>query len=109
YYPEEVYEAPKPVAVPTNAWTIRTKVLENASGKQKKTFTIVNQQGAVAASDLNIIEAAQSLQKYLNKGLPVNHPKVQEVLELEESYVRNRQEALRFKQLHERSVKVNET
>jgi hypothetical protein len=63
----------------------------------------------VVAENLVILEAAHAIVKYLNKGLTFESTKIQEVIELEETFNRNRIDAARFKQRYERCMQLKET
>jgi hypothetical protein len=107
-------EAMATVATPTGAiidkWEVRARVQESASsGKQRKIYDVMNPRTReVVAEKLVIYEAAFAIVRLLNKGHAANSSRVQEVLTLEETFHRNRQDAARFKQRFERCKSLGE-
>lgn len=90
-------------------WEVRQRIQEGTNGAQRKLYDVVNPATQeTVASKLVVYEAAHAVVRFLNKGLNVNHGKVQEVLELEEKFHRTRQEAARFKQRFDRCVQLGE-
>lgn len=90
-------------------WEVRVRVEENAQGRQRKLYDVINPSThEVVAEKLVVYEAAHAIVRFLNKGLNSNHSKVQEVLELEETFHRTRSEAARFKQRFDRCVQLGE-
>ena len=69
-----------------------------------KTFDVVGG-GTVIASNLYLYDAALALTKALNKGLPINDSRVQKILQLEERYAKNRNDAVVFRETHTRALK----
>lgn len=99
-----------PTGVIIDKWEVRARVQESASsGKQRKIYDVVNPRTReVVAEKLVIYEAAFAIVRLLNKGLSASSGRVQEVLNLEETFHRNRQDAARFKQRFERCKSLGE-
>jgi hypothetical protein len=90
-------------------WEVRTSLEESSSGKTRKLYTVANPSTREAViENLVILEAARAIVRYLNKGLSFDHKKIQEVVELEETFNRNRKDAARFKQRYERCQQLKE-
>lgn len=105
----EVREALETERTPTGtrvgSWEIRTNVFEKM-GKEVKTYDVINvYSNEPIASDLYLYEVAHSLVRLFNKGETLTSPKVREILTLEETYTRNRIDALRFKKRYQDSMK----
>jgi hypothetical protein len=92
-------------------WEVRVKLVESQSRNQKprKHYDVLNPAtGETMFSELVIFEAAHAIVRYLNKGLTAEHPKIQEIADLEEIYRRNRQDAMIFKKRFERCQELKE-
>jgi hypothetical protein len=90
-------------------WEVRVSLEETSSGKTRKLYSIVNPTTQdIVIENLVILEAAQAIVRYLNKGLKYHTSKVQEIVELEETFNRNRIDAARFKQRYERCMQLKE-
>lgn len=74
------------------SWEIRFK-----DGKPKTYDVISTRTGEALASDLFLYEAGLALVRLLNEGISITDKRVRKVLELEESYTKNRMEAAHFK------------
>lgn len=85
-------------------YTVAVGVMESVGKNTKKIFNIMNERKEIIFENLFVGEAADSIVKFLNKGIPLNSQKIVEVLDLEETYVRNRQDTIRFKKLYEKSL-----
>jgi len=82
-----------PGGVKIGSWEI--KVYEDAGNK---TYDVCHvQTNEPIARDLTLYESAVAITKLLNKHVSINSAQVREVLELEESYSRARQDAALFK------------
>lgn len=90
-------------------WEVRVKLVESQSAKPRKHYDVLNPTtGETLFSELVIFEAAHAIVRYLNKGLTSDHPKIQEIADLEEIYRRNRQDAMIFKKRFERCQELKE-
>lgn len=89
-------------------WKVTTRLKESTSGKQLKTYDVARA-GEVFVEGLVLADAANAVVKFLNKGLAGNSPKVQEVLDLEETYNRNRLDAQKIKARYGRCVELGES
>jgi hypothetical protein len=90
-------------------WEVKVSLEETANGKTRKLYSVMNPSSKkVVAENLVILEAAHAIVKYLNKGLTFESNKIQEVVELEETFNRNRIDAARFKQRYERCMQLKE-
>jgi hypothetical protein len=97
-------------ALPNGAtWEVNIRLLES-NGKETKSYDVVESSNArnKAAEGLALLEAAKAVSKFLNKGLTLESSKVQEVLELEETYNRNRIQANTARQRYARSTELGE-
>lgn len=82
-----------PSGVKIGSWEI--KVYEDNGNK---TYDVCHvHTGEPIARDLSLYESALAMSKLLNKHVSINSPQIREVLELEESYSRARQDAALFK------------
>jgi hypothetical protein len=113
-YNPEVREALQTRSTDTGAiigkWEVKVSLEETAKGKTRKLYSVMNPMTKrVVAENLVILEAAHAIVKYLNKGLTFESTKIQEVIELEETFNRNRIDAARFKQRYERCMQLKET
>jgi hypothetical protein len=89
-------------------WDVVSSLNESDSNKHKN-FDVRNATTKQTAyKNLTLIEAAHAVIRYLNKGMPISDPKINAVLELEEIYHRNRNDATRFKQRYNRCVELKE-
>lgn len=100
-YDSDVREALQTRRTSTGAkigsWEIRVQ-LEERNGKEYKSYDVVNTtSGEPIAKMLTLYEVAHGLAKLFNRGETLTTPKVRELLALEETYTRNRIDALRFK------------
>lgn len=84
------------------------ETIVEANGQQKPAFNVMGG-SVIAAESLSLKEAADAISKYLNKGLAVDSAKVQEVIQLEETYYRNRIEAGVIKSRYQRATQLGET
>jgi hypothetical protein len=92
-----------------SAWEVNIRLLES-NGKESKSYDVVESSNPrnKAAEGLALLEAAKAVSKFLNKGLTLESSKVQEVLELEETYNRNRIQANTARQRYARSTELGE-
>lgn len=101
----ESYSAPAAVASSAE-WSIRTNLVES-NGKESKTYDVVQGNHAFVEG-LVVADAARSLARLLNRGYTAENPRVQEVLDLEETYNRHRLDAARIKGRYNRCVELGE-
>jgi hypothetical protein len=91
------------------SWEVRTSIMES-NGTKKKTYNVMHPgTKEVLFRDLFVGEAAHAIVRYLNKGLDTNHPKILEIADIEETFRRNRQDALVFKQRYQRCAELDES
>jgi hypothetical protein len=90
-------------------YEVASNVAELAGKKQKVFDVVASGSEKRVFSSLTLIEAAHAIVRYLNKGLHTTDKKIQYVVELEETYTRNRMDALRFKHRYERCVQLHES
>lgn len=83
--------------------------LKESNGKETKSYNVVDGNRRDVVSNLRLQETAQAIMKLMNKGLDLNSTRVQEVLELEEEFNRNRLETAKHKARYTRSMELNET
>lgn len=92
----------------TGPYEILISLKENAQGKEVRSYNVVDSSRCDIVSGLVLQEAAQAILKLLNKGLASNSSRVQEIVDLEEDYNRNRIEAGRHKARYQRSIELGE-
>jgi hypothetical protein len=84
--------------------------LLESDNKTRKVYNVMHSENdQLMVKDLSVLEAAHAIVRYLNKGVPFDNNKIQSILDLEETYSRNKIDAIRFKQRYERCVKLKET
>lgn len=91
------------------SYEVLISLKESSSGKEVRSYSVVDQNRRDVASNLSLRESAQSLMKLMNKGYDFESKRVQEVLELEEEYNRNKLDASRHKSRYNRSMELGET
>lgn len=94
--------------ISSGSYEVIAMIKESSSGKESRAYNVVDGNRRDVVSDLLIKEAAQSIAKLMNKGLTLESSKVQEILELEEDYNRNRIEASKHKARFQRSSELGE-
>src|SRR5690606_26061927 len=88
-------------------WQVRAKMLEGS--KSRKEYSVVHSESKQKiAEKLIVYEAAHAIVRLLNRGHDFESRKIQEVIDLEEQYFRNRQDAARFKQRFDRCIELGE-
>jgi hypothetical protein len=98
-----------PQGVAIGAWEVRARLTESTTGPQRKIYDVLQAGSTEKLFDgLVIFEAAHAIVRYLNKGLGTTHPKITEIADLEETYRRNRQDAVIFKKRYERCLELKE-
>lgn len=83
--------------------------LKESNGKEVRSYNVVDANRRDIVSDLKLQESSQAVMKLLNKGLSVDSARVQEVIELEEEFNRNRLETARHKARYARSMELKES
>jgi hypothetical protein len=89
---------------------VRVRIINSPTdGKAQKVYDVVNSQtNEELCNNLSMLEAAHAIVRYLNKGIPFGDSKIRHILELEETFTRNRMDAARFKYRYERCVALKE-
>jgi|ERR1700691_5519811 len=91
-------------------WKVKTNILENSSNKPKKTFNVFNNKTSQSIlENLTLNESAKAISLFLNKGLTIEHNKIQEIINLTETFNISRLEANKFKQRYQRCIELKET
>lgn len=113
HYSSEVKEALQTKATATGAvigkWEVKIRMSESEN-TARKIYDVINPVTyEVMCEGLVIFEAAHAIMKYLNKGLNLSNNKIVTVLDLEETYNRNRMDAVRFKHRYQRCQQLKET
>jgi hypothetical protein len=111
-YDPEVREALHTLATPNGVmiggWEVKIS-LDESSKNNRKFYTVVNTTTKeIVSENLIIHEAALAIVKYLNKGYMADHVKIKEVLDLEETFNRNRMDAKIFKHRFNRCQQLDE-
>jgi hypothetical protein len=83
--------------------------LKESNGKEIRTYNVVDSNRRDIVSNLRLQESAQAIMKLMNKGLSFDSSRVQEVIDLEEDFNRNRLETAKHKARYTRSMELNET
>lgn len=92
----------------TGSYTVLVSIQES-NGKEVNRYSVVDEHRRDVVSNLVIKEAATAIMKLLNKGNGLNSAKVQEVVDLEETFNRNRIESAKHKERYNRSMQLGET
>lgn len=82
--------------------------LKESNGKEVRSYNVVDCQRRDVVSNLKLQESAQAIMKLMNKGLAFESSRVQEVVDLEEEFNRNRMETARHKSRYQRSMELGE-
>ncbi|AUZ94857.1 hypothetical protein FDI40_gp045 [Agrobacterium phage Atu_ph07] len=107
YYSSPVTSAPKMENYSPNSFEVRSYLVEGSN--VRKEYDVVERYSSnTIVGKLVIKEAADAIVKYLQKGYPIQHEKINEILDHEEKYRRNRQDAVTFKQRYEKSTEAGE-
>lgn len=101
------FASPQP-AGHNGPFTVLVQIVES-NGKEVNRYNVVDASRQDVVTDLVIKESATAIMKLMNKGHASNSAKVQEVLDLEEEFNRNRIETGRHKQRYQRSMELGET
>lgn len=83
--------------------------IKESAGREVNRYHVVDAGRRDVVSDLTLKESATTIMKLLNKGLTLESARVQEVVELEEEFTRNRLDTGRHKQRYQRAVDLGET
>lgn len=89
-------------------FTVLVQIVES-NGKEVSRYNVVDASRQDVVGNLVVKEAATAIMKLMNKGQGLDSAKVQEVLELEEEFNRNRIETGKHKARYTRSVELGET
>lgn len=84
-------------------------LIRESNGKEVNRYSVVDNSRHDVVGDLVMRDSATAIMKLMNKGLTLGSSRVQEVLELEEEYNRNRLDTARHKSRYQRSVELGET
>lgn len=84
-------------------------VIKESGGKEVNRYSVVDGNRRDVVADLTLKEAATALMKLMNKGLALESARVQEVINLEEDFNRNRLQTASHKQRYQRAMELGET
>jgi len=102
--------AQAPLPAPTGAGPFTVLVtIQESNGKEVSRYNVVDAARQDVVSSLIVKESATAIMKLMNKGHNLGSVKVQEVLELEEDFNRNRIETGRHRARYQRSMELGET
>ena len=103
-YPQASPVSPSVSISQTTIYEVRAK-MEN----ELKVFAVYNKTTeSIIKGGLEIREAAEAIVKCLQRGYDMDSKRVQEIIELEETFFRNRSDAARFKSRYETATKQEE-
>jgi hypothetical protein len=116
-------EAPRAALVETSAFSapllqgpvgggpyeVLISLKENAAGKETRSYNVVDANRRDVVAGLVMQEAATAIMKLLNKGKVFESAAVQEIVELEEEFNRNRIETGHHKQRYQRAMELGES
>lgn len=95
-------------SMPSENYSVKARLGETLSGKKRKEYYIETSNGEVKYDNIVLREAAEAISHILSKGgLNTDH-RIEEILRLEESYYRNRLDAVRFKKRFENASQNDE-
>ncbi len=90
-------------------YKVTTSLAESAISKSQKVYDVVDTiNNTVMCQGLTLSEAAHAVVRCLTKGLTLDHSKVRNILNLEETFSRNRADAVRFRYRYDRCMTLNE-
>lgn len=84
-------------------------LIKESGGKEVNRYSVVDSSRRDVIGDLTLRETATALMKLMNKGLTLESARVQEVINLEEDYNRNRIQTASHKSRYQRSMELGET
>lgn len=84
-------------------------VIKESNGKEVNRYSVVDANRRDVVGGLTLKESATAIMKLMNKGLAVESARVQEVINLEEDFNRNRLQTASHKQRYQRSMELGET
>lgn len=113
---ENVRETVKPLyesqnisqRTPDSHYEVRTRLTENSKGKEIKTYDVVCERQIISEGHI-LKEAAKSISIFMNRGHDINSSRINEILDLESDYKRNRIEAGKIKKHYDRCVELGES
>lgn len=108
------YSAPQTLNEVTHSssqtgYKVSVMLSEDASGKETSNHSVIAPNGSAVISGLVLSESAKAVMKFLNKGLNLNSAKVEEVIDLDESYSRNKILVAQSRSRYQRSIELGET
>lgn len=103
------YAAPSlPAPTGNGPFTVLVQIVES-NGKEANRYSVVDAGRQDVVGGLVVKEAATAIMKLMNKGHALNSAKVQEVIDLEETFNRNRIATAQNKQRYTKSMELGET
>lgn len=103
------YAAPAlPAAGGAGPFTVLVQIVES-HGKEVNRYSVVDSARQDVVKDLVMKEAATAIMKLMNKGNALHSAKVQEVIDLEETFNRNRIATAQNKQRYTKSMELGES
>lgn len=113
-----IQEAPRQALVEASSFTQQQigsgpyevlAVIKESNGKEVNRYSVVDAGRRDVIGGLTLRETATALMKLMNKGLTLESARVQEVIELEEEFNRNRLQTASHKSRYQRSMELGET
>lgn len=103
------YAAPGlPAPTGNGPYTVLVQIVES-NGKEANRYSVVDAGRQDVVGGLVVKEAATAIMKLMNKGHALNSAKVQEVIDLEETFNRNRIATAQNKQRYTKSMELGES
>jgi hypothetical protein len=84
-------------------------IIKESNGKEVNRYSVVDANRRDVVGGLTLRETATAIMKLMNKGLALESTRVQEVINLEEDYNRNRLQTASHRQRYQRSMELGET
>ena len=84
-------------------------VIQESGGKEVNRYSVVDANRRDVVGGLTLKESATALMKLMNKGLALESARVQEVINLEEDFNRNRLQTASHKQRYQRAMELGES
>lgn len=107
HMPAQAPVAPAMTTLPGSESIVYEVRVKNADGVKR--FAVFNKTlNTVIKADLEVREAAEAIVKYLQRGFSFDSAKVQEIIDLEETFFRNKNDANLFKKRYETSIEKEE-
>ena len=95
-------------STPVGGFSVLSVIKESTNGKVRNSYDVVDANRQTVIDYIHLVETATAIMKYLNKGMNVQSAKVQELLDLEETYNINRLETSKLKKHYTRSIELGE-